>query len=367
MNIAIDMSHIKNGHYLQHRVRGTGFYLRNLQASLEKYYPENKYIYFNKGDSLEKDIDVVHYSYFEPFFLTLPVFSKNKTVVTVHDLTPFVFPEQFPSGLRGNIKWQIQKFALKNANAIISDSESSKKDIIRFAGISPSKIYIAYLAAGEEFKRINDEASLPTPERGNGGQGLMIKEIRKRYGLPEKFVLYVGDVTWNKNLPRLIEAVKKISVPLVMVGNALVQTDVDMGNPWNKDFDKVLGLVDGDNRIIRLGFVSKEEFGLLFNIATVFTMPSLYEGFGLPVLEAMSCGCPVIISREGSLAEIAGNACYYIDPYDIDSIAGGINEVFKSKNLQQELSEKGLIQSRKFTWNKTAKETISVYKSIVGD
>ena len=99
----------------------------------------------------------------------------------------------------------------------------------------------------------------------------------------------------------------------------------------------------------------------------MFLLLSQYEGFGLPILEAMSCGCPVIISREGSLAEIAGNACYYIDPYDIDSIAGGINEVFKSKNLQQELSEKGLIQSRKFTWNKTAKETISVYKSIVGD
>src|SRR3989344_1629182 len=119
MNIALDMSPLKSGHYLQHRVRGTGFYLQNLQASLEKYYPENKYIYFNRGDSLDGDIDVVHYPYFEPFFLTLPLFSKDKKVVTVHDLTPMVFPKNFKVGLRGKVKWQIQKAALKSANVII--------------------------------------------------------------------------------------------------------------------------------------------------------------------------------------------------------------------------------------------------------
>ncbi len=351
MKIALDMSPLKSGHYLQHRVRGTGFYLRNLQTSLEKYYPENKYIYFDRGDLLEKDVDVVHYPYFEPFFLTLPLFQKNKTVVTIHDLTPFVFPKQFPSGLKGKMKWQIQKFALKNANAIISDSESSKKDIVRFAGISPSKIHVVYLAAGEEFKKYQIS-------------NIKYQILKKKYNLPEKFVLYVGDVTWNKNLPRLIEAIKKVNVPLVMVGDALVQTDIDMKNPWNRDFNKLLKLVKGDNRIVRLGFVSKEELVLLYNIAAVFAMPSLYEGFGLPLLEAMSCGCPVVTSREGSLAEIAGEACKYVDAYDVDNITQGINDVVKSKNLQQDLSEKGLIQSKKFTWKKTAEKTISVYMSV---
>src|SRR3990167_4523772 len=351
MNIAIDMSPLKNGHYLQHRVRGTGFYLQNLQTSLEKYYPENKYIYFNKGDLLEKDVDIVHHPYFEPFFLTLPLFQKNKTVVTVHDLTPFVFPKQFPSGLKGKMKWQIQKFALRNACRIISDSECSKKDIVKFTGILHSKINVVYLAAGEEFKRIN-------------GKGLMMKKIQKKYGLPEKFVLYVGDVTWNKNLPRLIDAVKKVNIPLVMVGDALVKTDVDMGNSWNKDFNKVIKLIEGDNRIIRLSFVSKEELILLYNIAAVFAMPSLYEGFGLPVLEAMSCGCPVVVSRGGSIPEIPGNACKYVDAYDVNSISQGISEVFDSKNLQEELSKKGLVQAKKFSWQKTAKETMRVYKTV---
>ena len=352
MNITIDISPLKSGHYLQHRVRGTGFYLKNLQLSLEKYYPENKYIYFNKGDLLPKEIDVLHYPYFEPFFLTLPLFSRNKTIVTVHDLTPLVFPSKFPSGLKGNMRWQLQKLALKNVSLIISDSESSKKDIMKFTGISDSKINVVYLAAGEEFKRVSDKE-------------LRVKEIRKKYRLPDKFALYVGDVTWNKNLPRLIEAVKKINIPLIMVGDALVQKDVDISNPWNRDFNKVLELIDGDQRILRLGFVSKEELILLYNIATVFTMPSLYEGFGLPILEAMSCGCPVVTSKEGSIPEISGEACRYVNAYDVDNIAQGIKEVFSNQSLQNELSKKGLVQVRKFNWQKTAKETMDTYKKVM--
>ena len=359
MNISIDTSPLKSGHYLQHRVRGTGFYLKNLQASLEKYYPENKYMYFDRGDLLPKEIDVAHYPYFEPFFLTLPIFSRNKTVVTVHDLTPLVFPKQFPPGLKGSIRWQFQKFSLKSMAAIISDSESSKRDIVKFTGISDSKVHVIYLAAGEEFKRINN------PPSGEAGKGLMIKKIRNKYGLPEKFVLYVGDATWNKNLPRLIQAIGKINVPIVMVGKALVDKYFDKYNPWNQDLVRIHDLASNNSNIIRLGFVSNEELVLLYNMATVFAMPSIYEGFGLPVLEAMVCGCPVVTSKEGSLPEIAGEVCKYVDAYDIDSIASGISEVFNNKNLQQELSKKGLAQAKKFSWRKTATETINVYKEVM--
>lgn len=351
MNISIDISPLKSGHYLQHRVRGTGFYIQNLQESLEKYYPENRYDYFNRGDFLRKDTDVVHYPYFEPFFLTLPLFSKSKTIVTVHDLTPLVFPEHFESGLRGGLIWQVQKFLLKNASAIIADSKSSKKDIVKYVGIDQEKVKVVYLAAGSEF--------------GVLGSKDPIENIKRRYQLPEKFALYVGDATWNKNLPRLIEAASRVNVPLVMVGKALVDRDIDVQNPWNIDLVMVQGMAEKNKNVFRLGFVPAEDLVALCNAATLFIMPSVYEGFGLPVLEAMSCGCPVVASKGGSLGEVVGEAGRYIDPYDVDSIANGIKEVFNSPGLQNELSQKGIIQSGKFTWSKTAEETMIVYRSVV--
>lgn len=358
MKIAIDVSPIKDVSKLAHRVRGTGFYISNLKKALLEFYPNNKYVLFSNAAELPSNADITHYPYFEPFFISLPLIKKTKTVVTVHDLTPLVFPKYFKVGLKGVLKWQAQKLALKNTNAVITDSISSKKDIVKHAGIEESKINVIYLAAGEEFKGIQNSSVRQAQDR--------IRSLRKKYNLPDKFALYVGDVTWNKNLPRLIEAVKKTKVPLVMVGSALVKENVDLSNPWNADFAKVIKLVEGDSLINRLGFISNEELVSLYSMATVFTMPSLYEGFGLPVLEAMSCGCPVITSKEGSIPEIAGKACRYVDAYDIDNIAEGINEVFNNENLRQELSKKGLVQSKKFTWEKTASETMDAYRRVTG-
>lgn len=351
MKIAIDISPLRSGHYLWHRVRGTGYYIENLKKSLLKYYPQNEYVFFSKEDKVPESIDILHIPYFEPFFLTLPLRKKYKTIVTVHDLTPLVFPKQFPSGIKGKLKWQVQKRSLSNADAIITDSESSKKDIIKYAGIPPKKIHVVYLAASNVFKKVEKSSILGS--------------IREKYKLPKKFVLYVGDVTWNKNLPALIKAVNEVKVPLVMVGKALVSTDFDRENPWNQDLIEIQGLIGENKRIICLGFVPSEDLVMLYNIATVFVMPSLYEGFGLPVLEAMSCGCPVITSKEGSLQEITGNSAYYIDAYDLDNIAKGLNEVYISKKLQEELSVRGLAQAKKFSWVKTADQTEKIYSQLV--
>lgn len=351
VKIAIDISPLAVGHNLQHRVRGTGFYLENLKTALLKYYPKNKYIFFVQGDNLPKDIDIVHYPYFEPFFLTLPFLKKNKWVVTVHDLTPFVFPKYFPRGLKGEIKWRIQKMMLRKVNAIITDSQSSKNDIIKYADIDNSKIQVIYLAAGNEFKKIK-----MSEERK--------QSLRNKYGLPQQFVLYVGDATWNKNLPRLIEGIKKINVTLVLVGKALAESleKIDLTNPWNQDLIKVYETTKNDKRIIKLGFVSIENLISLYNLATLFVMPSLYEGFGLPILEAMSCGCPIVTSKEGSIPEVTSDAAFYVDAYDVNSIANGIGEVFFNIGLQNKLSEKGLKQAKKFSWQKTAKETTVLYE-----
>ena len=229
MKIAIDVSPLKTGH----KVRGVGFYLENLKNALVKYFPQNEYVFFESGEKLPSDIDLVHFPYFEPFFLALPIYKRFKTVVTVHDLTPIVFPEAFPRGLRGQMKWQMQRFSLKRADAILTDSQSSKEDIHKHAGIKESKIHVVPLAAGEQFRRLKIDDS-------------RFRNIREKYGLPERFLLYVGDVTWNKNLPRLIGAVKKLKLPLVMIGKSLVSEDYDKENPWNADLNRVNELAKND-------------------------------------------------------------------------------------------------------------------------
>jgi len=347
MKIAIDISPLKSGH----KVRGVGFYLENLKNALIKYFPENEYIFFETGDNLPADIDLVHFPYFEPFFLELPLYKKFKTVVTVHDLTPIVFSENFPSGIKGKIKWQMQKYALKKADTIITDSKSSKKDVVKFVGVKENKVKVVYLAAREQFRRLEDN---------NWKSGII-----KKYNLPEKFVLYVGDVTWNKNLPRLLDAIKQLKITLVMVGKSLVSENYDKDNPWNADLNRVNDLAKDDNNIIRLGFVSDQDLVSIYNLATVSVLPSLYEGFGLPILEAMSCGCPVVTSKEGSLEEVAGEAAYYIDAYDVESIATGIKDVFNSENLQIKLREKGFENTQKFSWKKTAEDTVEAYKGVL--
>jgi glycosyltransferase involved in cell wall biosynthesis len=166
-------------------------------------------------------------------------------------------------------------------------------------------------------------------------------------------------------LPRLLAAAKKADVSLVMVGKALQQENIDKSNPWNKDLVTVQRLAKEDHRIIRLGFLPNEDLVMLYNTAEAFVFPSLYEGFGLPVLEAMACGCPVITTKEGSLPEVAGDAALYVDAYDVDNIAEGIRNVFSNKRLREELSEKGLEQAKKFSWKETARETLQVYEKLM--
>jgi glycosyltransferase involved in cell wall biosynthesis len=348
MNIAIDISPLSSGH----KVRGTGFYLQHLKDALVKYFPEHSYTFFQTGERLLDDIEVVHYPYFDPFFLTLPFGKIHKTVVTVHDLTPLVFPSHFPAGLKGTLKWQMQRFNLKNIDGILTDSKASKRDIVKIVGFPEERVDVAYLAAGEEFKKYEVSNS-------------KYKVLREKYNLPEEFVLYVGDVTWNKNLPRLLKAIQKFPVQLVMAGKSLVSKEFDRSNKWNKDLIEIQRLAKENNNVHLLGFVPTEDLVSLYNLATVFVFPSVYEGFGLPILEAMQCGCPVIITREGCMPEVGGDAAFYFDGYDTESLASAIKQVYSSKELQKELTDKGLKQAEKFSWRKTAEETLKAYEKAL--
>ena len=347
MKIAIDVSPIFQSSL--HKVRGVGMYIKNLTENLQKIDKKNTYVFFETKEDLSNSIDLVHFPYFDPFFLTLPLRNKIKTIVTVHDLTPIVFRQHFPSGIKGGIKWNIQKRLLKRVDKIITDSDSSKKDISRILGIDPDKISVIYLAPANFFNKLE------------GGE--WEKTLRRKYDLPEKFALYVGDVTWNKNLPNLVDAFLKTNIPLVMVGKALINKDFDKKNPWNSDLLQIINKIENEKQFLRLGFLSEEELVQIYNLATLFVMPSFYEGFGLPVVEAMRCGCPVVTTREGSLKEVAGDAALFVET-NIDSIKEGVEKVFSDINLQKELSQKGQEQAKKFTWEKTARDTIKCYESL---
>jgi len=352
MKIAIDTSPVSKSSSSAHKVRGVGSYIKMLVENLQKIDKKNVYEFVEDGN-FPKDADLIHYPYFDPFFLTLPLKLPKKFVVTVHDLTPLVFPQHFPAGIKGNFTWQVQKKLLRRADAVVADSDCSGRDIASIAKVEQKKIKTVYLAADKKYKKINSRE-------------LGTQKILKQYNLPEEFVLYVGDATWNKNLPRLIEAIKKTKLPLVLIGKVWSGVSDDIpDNPWNMDLKRVFSEIEQDQNFIRPGFVTDEDLVKIYNLARVLVMPSVYEGFGLPVLEAMSCGCPVVTTREGSLPEVGGNAVYYVDAHDSQNIADGILALASDEKLRDEFSKRGLVQAKKFTTARSIGELVKIYEGII--
>lgn len=346
MRIAIDSTPLATGH----KKRGIGVYTKQLLENLKLINSGNEYIFFTRGQRLPK-VDLVHYPYFDLFFLTLPLKKPFKTVITVHDLIPLVFPKFYPKGLRGLVKFHLQKFSAKNVDGVICDSENSKKDIIKFLKVPENKIFKVFLAADNLFRLIKDKK--------------LLTKTQKKYNLPQEFILYVGDVNLQKNLRRLLNALTNINLPLVMVGEALADENLTETKNLLTEIEKL----KLEKKVLRLGFVETQDLANIYNLATLFVEPSLYEGFGLPLLEAMACGVPVVSSNSSSLPEIGGEAPVYFNPNSEKEMADCIKKViyFKEKNYAEydELKNKGLSQAAKFSWEKTAKETLKVYQKIV--
>jgi glycosyltransferase involved in cell wall biosynthesis len=332
MNIAIDTTPLNAAH----GGRGVGSYTRNLIEALQKYESQHSYKLFTRIQKVPKDVDLVHYSYFDPFFLTLPMNKPKPTVVTVHDLIPLIFPDRFPPGIRGSFKWRLQKLSLVGAKRIITDSKNSAHDIVRILGFPDDRIDVVYLAPAPGFTAIPESSS-------------------KR-----PFVLYVGDVNWNKNIPGLLEGFSKVAdVDLVLVGGAFM----DMKLKETKEINRLITVLGIGGRTRNVGYVSQNELRALYSTAACLVQPSFYEGFGLPVLEAMACGCPVVSTRNSSLSEIAGPAIEITT--DAQSIADGIH-IALGLNRSTQVNEqfKWLEQ---FSWQKTAALTVAAYEKAVNN
>lgn len=348
MRILVDISPVSSRSTSSHKVRGVGRYINLLYKNLPKYDDRNEYIFSDDVSINKEKIDAIHYPYLDPFFVTFPIVKKHKTVITVHDLIPITHKVHFPAGIKGNVSWQINKRIIRNADRIITDSIASSKSVLRLTGASSNNINHVYLGVEESFRVLNLESR-------------EIESLRNKFSLPKNFFLYVGDVTWNKNLPTLVRAVKDSGVNLVMVGKALVD-EFDHSNPWNRDRIKV----EEETRsgeFIKLGFVQEEDLVRLYNTATAVVMPSVDEGFGLPVLEGMSCGSPVIVSKNGSLPEVAGNAGIYVNAGSTESIIGAF-KMLENMEFKKKKSLESLSQAKKFSIKKMILDTVKVYESL---
>lgn len=371
MKVAIDSGPLSGGH----SVRGVGVSIKGLIESLLKYNADRNIkidpVNFSASDLTSYDI--LHYTAFNPFFLNYPRIGniKCKNVLTIHDLIPLIYKNHYPPGLKGAVKFQVNKFLAKKADAIITVSETSKKDIIRLMNIDQQKINVIFWAADEIFR--------------NGVKNSDLSEIRKLYKLPEKYILYVGDVNYNKNLSTLIEACDLVGIPLVIVGKQASNVD-DLISSWKNlsgprdlyrsllgkthpellHFNNLLSLMQKSN-VITTGYVPLKDLVGIYNLATVYCQPSYYEGFGIPILEAFSSGVPVVISKTQALVEIAGGAALIADPYSAKDFAEKISSLLKDSTQKLHLVRAGRTRVKDFSWEETVKETIGVYRKVMGN
>lgn len=351
MKIAINNSPLTGAH----KKRGIGYYTNHLIDSLREDQAI-EIIEFAKLSDIPK-VDVIHYPWFDLFFHSLPIRRKHPTIVTIHDVIPLLFPQQYPVGPRGKLNFVLQKIALKSCKYIITDSQASKKDIINYLNIENDKVVVIPLAADPNFKVLTNDARL--------------LHLRRQLHLPNRFLLYVGDANWVKNLPFLIEGFREIisrpdfaDVKLVLVGGVFLKNVEDIIHPELASLKLVGELIKKhklETYVVRLGQLNDADLVSIYNLATVYVQPSLYEGFGLPILEAQACGIPVVSSNKGSLPEVGGSAAVYFDPTDINQFIAITGEVLGNISLQQKLSKLGLKQAEKFSWKQVANETKSVY------
>lgn len=267
-------------------------------------------------------------------------------VLTVHDLAVFLYPETFTFKKR-----VLQRAALpwlvRRAAAVLTPSESTRRDVLRLLGGRPSQVVAVPLAATDDL-RIR-----PTPA--------VVAQVRAELQLPDHYVLAVGTLEPRKNIVRLVRAFEAIAAEFPDVGLVVAG-----GKGWRDDeIQRALGNTPVRHRLRSVGYVSPAALNVLYSEAQVLCYPSLYEGYGLPVAEAMACGTPVVTSRGSSLDEVGGDAVVAVDPLNTGAIAAALREVLASAELRTDLRGRGLARSAQFTWRKTAETTRDVFQRVV--
>lgn len=340
-----------------HKARGIGYYTSHLTEALKK---DSSLEVRDFTDLSEvRDTDIIHYPWFDLFFHTLPIKRSKPTVVTIHDVIPLKFPEHYPVGLKGKFNFILQKLALKNCRYIITDSEISKKDIMWYLKINEEKIRVVLLAADEKFRILSDTKLL---------------QIKSKYRLPAQYLLYVGDANWVKNLPFLIEGFRQLkssgfeNLKLVLIGGVFLKDVENISHPELESLKQTNRLIKEyglSESVLRPGQIEDEDLVAFYNLATIYVQPSLYEGFGLPILQAFACGTPVIASEGGSLPEIGGDSAIYFDPTNLKQFTAIARQLLQDRSFLGKLSKLGVKQAAQFSWNKVAEDTKLVYSQAI--
>jgi glycosyltransferase involved in cell wall biosynthesis len=358
---------------LPRRLTGAGNYIVQLTRALQDVDPANEYVVFAKPPHAElfqargqlhvvqvalatrmfrigweqlalpfivrqQQLDLLHSPHY-----TMPLAVRCKTVVTFHDMTFFLHPEMHKTYKKIFFRTMI-RISTRRADAIIADSESTRQDILQLLRPDSHKVSAVPLGVSDYFRPIVDVSAA--------------ERIRRKYHLPNSIILYVGVLEPRKNLPTLVKAFKSL------VDRGLPHTLVLAGHKgwmYTELFQTIEELQLAE-RVRFTGYVPDGDLAGLYSAADAFVYPSVYEGFGLPVLEAMACGIPVVTSKVSSMPEIAGETGVLIDPRRADELANALYRVLTDRALHDTLAHKGLERSKLFSWRRTAQETLAVYE-----
>jgi glycosyltransferase involved in cell wall biosynthesis len=277
-----------------------------------------------------------------PFF-----FKTGRSVVTIHDVIPLVLPWAFPRRHRWVLTAALARVR-RQADVVIVPSAAAAEDVVRYLNIARQRITVIPMGCDARFKP--------------GMNATRTAQLRRRYALPERYVLFVGTLEPRKNIGLLLQAFSRL---LAERPQDDVQLVVAGGQGWGDGgATATMEALDIRPRVIFTGFVEDDDLPDLYRGAQMFVYPSLYEGFGLPVVEAMACGTPVITSNRASLPEVAGDAALLIDPTRPDDLAAAMSALMSNAALHDELRRKGLARAEEFTWEAVARKTVEVYRAV---
>lgn len=373
-----------NALFFRHPATGSGQYMLHLLAALAELDQDNEYVLLGpqplkngngartafpyqahplpgliaKRENIEKvvweqfagpvaarraGVDIFHVPYFAP-----PLLPRTPTVVTIHDVIPLRLPA-YRTDAKVRAYMSLIARAAHNATRIITVSQHAKQDIIDVLKLPAERIHVTYEAAGDEYRPINDPA--------------VLAKARERYGVGERYIFYLGGLDQRKNLLQLVRAFAQVyskvdepGLKLLISGNT-----AKLGSTLFPD-PRPLAAELGISEQIVFRFVEDEDKPALYSGASLFVFPSLYEGFGLDPLEAMSCGAAVVSSNRSSLPEVVGDAALSVDPMDTQALAEAMISILTNQELQADLQARSLQHAQRFNWQKTAAETLRVYE-----